>query len=126
MSFTRHGREVCWTNVATVRAPRLAATAAGDSLINGLLGTSADAFAALTGLPPVCARDHAIVLKPDAAPVAVRPYRYPAAHMDELEQQCADMMGQGIVRRSNSEFSSPVILIKKPYSSWRFASTTGR
>jgi hypothetical protein len=120
MSFTRHGREVCWTDVATVRAPRFAATATGDSLIEGLLGTFADVFVAPTGLPPVRARDHAIVLKPDAAPVAVRPYRYPAAHKDELERQCEEMMGQGIVRRSNSDFSSPVILIKKPDGSWRF------
>jgi hypothetical protein len=52
--------------------------------------------------------------------VAVRPYRYPAAHKDELERQCAEMMGQGIVRWSNSEFSSTVILIKKPDGSWRF------
>jgi hypothetical protein len=50
----------------------------------------------------------------------VRPYRYPAAHKDELERQCEEMMGQGIVRRSNSDFSSPVILIKKPDGSWRF------
>jgi hypothetical protein len=85
MSFTRHCREVCWTDVATIRAPRLAATAAGDSLVNGLLGTFADVFAAPTGLPPVRAQDHAIILKLDTAPVAVRPYGYPAAHKDKLE-----------------------------------------
>jgi hypothetical protein len=93
MSFTRHCREVCWTDMATVRAPCLVATAAGDSLIDGLLSTFADVFAAPIGLPPVCARDHAIILKPDAAPVAVRPYRYPTAHKDKLERQCAEMMG---------------------------------
>jgi hypothetical protein len=120
MSFTRQGRAVCWTDVATVRAPRLAVTAASDSLLDGLLGTFTDVFAAPTGLPPVRGRDHAIVLKPGAAPVAVRPYRYPAAHKDELERQCAEMMGQGIVRRSDSAFSSPVILIKKQDGSWRF------
>jgi hypothetical protein len=51
--------------------------------------------------------------------VAVRPYRYPAAHKDELERQCASMMEQGIVHRSDSPFSSPV-LVKKPDGSWRF------
>jgi hypothetical protein len=120
MSFTRQGRAVCWTDVATVRPPRIATAAATDSLLDGLLGAFADVFAAPTGLPPVRARDHAIVLKPGAAPVAVRPYRYPAAHKDELERQCQEMMGQGIVRRSDSAFSSPVILIKKPDGSWRF------
>jgi hypothetical protein len=42
MSLTRHGREVCWTDVATIKAPRLAATAASDSLIDGLLVTFVD------------------------------------------------------------------------------------
>jgi hypothetical protein len=60
------------------------------------------------------------LLKPDAQPVAVRPYRYPAAHKDELERQCANMMEQGIVWRSDSPFSSPVLLVKKPDDSWRF------
>jgi hypothetical protein len=58
--------------------------------------------------------DHRIFLKPDAPPVAVRPYRYPAAHKDELERQCATMIEQGIVHRSDSTFSSLVLLVKKP------------
>jgi hypothetical protein len=52
--------------------------------------------------------------------VVVRPYRYPAAHKDELERQCAAMIDQGIVRRSDSPFSSSVLLVKKPDGSWRF------
>jgi hypothetical protein len=52
--------------------------------------------------------------------VAVCPYRYPATHKDELERQCVAMIGQGIVRHSDSAFSSPVILVKKPDGSWRF------
>jgi hypothetical protein len=92
---------------------------AGDALLNGLLGAFDDIFAEPTGLPPVRGRDHRIILKPDAAPVAVRPYRYPVAHKNELERQCAAMIEQGIVRRSDSPFFSPV-LVKKPDGSWRF------
>jgi hypothetical protein len=98
--------------VTTPRTPALCATAAADSLLEGLQAAFADVFAEPTGLPPKRARDHAIVLKPDAAPVAVRPYRYPAAHKDELERQCAAMIEQGIICRSDLAFSSPVLLVK--------------
>jgi len=95
-------------------------TAASESLLDELLADFGDVFAEPKGLPPQRARDHAIVLKPDAAPVVVRLYRYPAAHKDELERQCAAMIEQGIVRRSDSAFSSPVLLVKKADGSWRF------
>jgi hypothetical protein len=40
-------------------------------------------------------------------------------HKDELERQCAAMLDQGLIRRSSSAFSSPV-LVKKADGSWRF------
>ena len=67
-------------------APSVHAATASDSLLDGLLDSFADIFAEPKGLPPVRARDHHIVLKPGTAPVAVRPYRYSAAHKDELER----------------------------------------
>jgi hypothetical protein len=59
-------------------------------------------------------------LKTGAQPVAVRPYRYPKAHKDELERQCAAIIEQGIIHRSDSPVSSSVLLVKKPDGSWRF------
>ena len=108
ISFQRHGRPVAWTGVACPSLPALRATseAPSASLLDELLATFSDIFAEPTGLPPPRARDHSIVLQPGAPPVAVRPYRYPAAHKDELERQCAAMIAQGIVRRSDSAFSS--------------------
>jgi hypothetical protein len=100
--------------------PTLSATTASEPLLDGLLATFEDIFVEPTGLPPKCAHDHRIILKLDAQPVVVRPYRYLAAHKDELERQCAAMIKQGIVRRNNSLFSSPVLLVKKPDDSWRF------
>ena len=77
-------------------------------------------FSEPTGLPPPRSRDHGITLIPGSATVVVRPYRYPAAHKDELERQCAAMLAQGIIRRSSSVFSSPVLLVRKADGSWRF------
>jgi len=101
-------------------APGLHSATASTSLLDKLLATFEDVFAEPMGLPPPRARDHGIILKPDAPPMAVHPYRYPAAHKDELERQCAAMINQGIVRRSDSAFSSPVLLVKKTDGSWRF------
>jgi hypothetical protein len=77
-------------------------------------------FAVPMSMPPPRSQVHRIHLVPGAAPVAVRPYRYPTAHKDELERQCGHMLAQGIIRRSSLAFSSPVLLVKKPDGSWRF------
>jgi hypothetical protein len=122
MSFQHEGRTICWQGVPSPTAPRLQATVAVvvDALLNGLLGAFADIFAAPTGLPPAWGHDHRIILKPYAPPVVVRPYRYPVTHKNELEWQCTAMIEQGIIRRSDSPFSSPVLLVKKLDGSWRF------
>lgn len=98
----------------------MSATTASSSLLEELLDSFSDVFDEPQGLPPPRSRDHAITLVPGSPPVAVRPYRYPALHKDELERQCAAMLAQGIIRRSSSAFSSPVLLVKKADGSWRF------
>ena len=113
MAFHRQGKRVCWQGVASPHGPGVHVAADDGSLLEGLLGAFDDVFAEPTGLPPPRTRDHAITLKSGASPVSVRPYRYPVAHKDELERQCAAMIAQGIVRRSDSAFSSPVLLVKK-------------
>jgi hypothetical protein len=120
MVFQQGGRDVCWHDVALPSPPGVHSVVSTVSLLNGLLGSFPDVFAEPTGLPPACARDHCIVLKAGALLVAVRPYRYPAVHKDELERQCIAMIEQGIVHRSDSAFSSPVLLVKKPDGSWQF------
>jgi hypothetical protein len=120
MSFQRQGCPISWTGVDRSPVPTLGATTEVGPLLEALLLSFGGLFTDPVGLPPKRAHDHRIILKPDAQPVAVRPYRYPAAHKDELERQCAAMIEQGIVRRSDSPFSSPVLLVKKPDSSWCF------
>jgi hypothetical protein len=91
-----------------------------DDLLPTLLDTFVVVFSEPKGMPPPRSHDHGITLLPGLAPVAVRPYRYPAAHKDELERQCAAMLEQGIIRRSSSMFSSPVLLMWKADGTWRF------
>jgi hypothetical protein len=120
MAFQQEGRDICWRGVAPPSPAGVHSVVSNDFLLDGLLGSFPDVFTEPTGLPPSRGRDHHIVLKAGAPPVAVRLYRYPAAHKDELERQCVTMIGQDIIRRSDSAFSSPVLLVKKPDESWRF------
>jgi hypothetical protein len=86
MSFQRAGCTISWAGVPTTAGLAARTMEAGEPLLEALLDTFTRVFATPTGLPPQCARDHHIPLKPDAQPVVVRPYRYPAAHKDELER----------------------------------------
>jgi hypothetical protein len=52
--------------------------------------------------------------------VVIRPYRYPVSHKDELERQCSTMLAQGLIQRSTSAISSPILLVKKADETWRF------
>lgn len=100
--------------------PAVRATSFEGSLLDRLLVSFTNVFAKPTGLPPQHGHDHAIILNPGTSSVEVQLYRYPATHKDKLEWQCAALIKQRIVCRSNSSFSSPVLLVKKADSSWRF------
>ncbi|XP_010418862.1 PREDICTED: uncharacterized protein LOC104704478 [Camelina sativa] len=88
--------------------------------LQSLLEDFAQIFAEPQGLPPSREKEHTIILKPGAEPVSVRLFRYPEAQKEEIERQIAVMLAAGIIRESGSPFSSPVLLVKKKYGSWRF------
>lgn len=83
-----------------------------------LLGCYADLFAEPTSLPPKRSQDHHIPLKA-SEPISIKPYRYPAIQKDAMEQLVKEMLESGVIRDSNSPFSSPVVLVKKKDGSWR-------
>ena len=81
--------------------------------LQNLLQEYASIFLEPKGLPPQRFCDHKIVLEPETKPIVERLYRYPHAQKDEIEQQCSEMLRQGIIRPSQSLFSSPVLLVPK-------------
>jgi tRNA A37 N6-isopentenylltransferase MiaA len=88
--------------------------------IQQLLHQYADIFADKVSYPPTRACNHSIPLVSGARPVVVRPYRYAPALKDEIEAQVAEMLQAGLIQHSQSPFSSPIILVKKKNSSYRF------
>ncbi|XP_059449450.1 uncharacterized protein LOC132180588 [Corylus avellana] len=89
------------------------------SELEGLLAEFSDIFAEPKGLPPHRSQDHAIVLKSEAKPVCVRPYRYPYFQKTEIEKIVKDLLQSGVIKPSQSPFSSPVLLVRKADGSWR-------
>ncbi|XP_026399723.1 uncharacterized protein LOC113295606 [Papaver somniferum] len=71
------------------------------------------------GLPPKRDQDHKIQLYQGHGPVSTRPYRYPYFQKTEIKKLVNEMLSTGVIRLSNSSYSSPVILVKKYDGSWR-------
>ena len=71
-------------------------------------------------LPPTRQINLTINLVPNLAPIWVRPYRYPHFLKQEIELQVTNMLRSGIIRLSQSPFSSPILLVKKRDGLWRF------
>ncbi|XP_042032774.1 uncharacterized protein LOC121779504 [Salvia splendens] len=90
------------------------------SVIDAALRDFPEVFALPTGLPPVRQFDHRIHLLPHSKHVNVRPYRYPYFQKNEIEKQVKEMLDQGVIQRSHSPFSSPVLLVRKKDGTFRF------
>jgi hypothetical protein len=87
--------------------------------IEQLLEKFHQVFTTQLQLPPERSKVHQIKLFPDHGTINVRPYRYPHHHKEEIEKQVTELLKAGIIRPSNSAYSSPVILVKKKDDSWR-------
>lgn len=85
-----------------------------------LLKAYTDIFKEPKSLPPHRSHDHQIPLIPGSGPISVRPYRYPHFQKNEIEKLVSEMLNSGVVRPSQSPYSSPVLLVKKQDGSWRF------
>ncbi|GKB98047.1 ty3-gypsy retrotransposon protein [Tanacetum coccineum] len=90
-----------------------------DPNITALLDLFQPVFETPHTLPPTRHHDHHIPLL-TTEPVNVRPYRYPHFQKQIMTQLITEMLKDGIIRPSQSPFSSPVLLVKKKDGSWRF------
>jgi hypothetical protein len=88
--------------------------------IQCLLEEFAEVFAPNPSLPSQRKHDHKIPLQPSTGPVSVHPYRYPYYQKAKIERLVKELLELGLIRPSNSPFSSPVLLVKKTDGTWGF------
>ncbi|WVY92398.1 hypothetical protein V8G54_031486 [Vigna mungo] len=81
-----------------------------DPALSRLLHLYKPVFAIPKGLPHLTG----------VGPVRVRPYRYPHSQKLQIEKMIQEMLQDGLIVRSNSPFSSPIVLVKKKDGTWRF------
>ncbi|GJQ93386.1 putative polyprotein [Tanacetum coccineum] len=76
-----------------------------------LLQEYADVFEVPIKLPPQRSFDHKIPLKEDNVTINIRPYRYPLGQKDTIEAMVKELLDSGVIRPSNSPFSSPIVMV---------------
>ncbi|KAG1016820.1 hypothetical protein G6F43_014448 [Rhizopus delemar] len=55
-----------------------------------------------------------IVTKPDAVPVSRPPYKMSPLELNELRKQLDDLLAKGLIEPCASEWSNPVLFVRKP------------
>jgi hypothetical protein len=87
--------------------------------VQALLDKFYSVFTKPTGLPPHRKVSHSIPLITGARPVQICPYRVAPELKNEVEKQISEMLQSGVIRPSQSNFASPLIMVKKKDQSWR-------
>ena len=63
--------------------------------------------------------DHSVPLITDV-PVSLKPYPLPFSMNEVVEKEVQSMLDMGVIEKSTSAYSSPIVLVKKPDGSVRF------
>ncbi|XP_041009433.1 uncharacterized protein K02A2.6-like [Juglans microcarpa x Juglans regia] len=90
-----------------------------DEQVQQLLQQYKDVFDEPTGLPPNRSHDHKINLKQGTSRITVKPYRHPFFQKTEIENIFKELLNSGVIRPSQSPFSSLILLVRKSDSTWR-------
>ncbi|GFO29326.1 reverse transcriptase [Plakobranchus ocellatus] len=85
--------------------------------LDTLLTDNADILTDLPGQSDL--GGHAIKLK-DEQPINIRPYPIPLHGEETVIKEVKKMLDMGVIEPSNSPYSSPIVLVKKPDSTNRF------
>ncbi|GKF15165.1 putative mitochondrial protein, partial [Tanacetum coccineum] len=78
-----------------------------------------DVFAVPTELPPQRTHDHKIPLVLNTPPINIRPYKHPPSQKDAIQVMVKELMDSGVIKASQSSFSSPIVMVKKKDGTWR-------
>ena len=70
-------------------------------------------FSTPNTLPPNRLHDHRIHLIAGSKPLNSKPYRYGPVQKLEIEKCVQELLQTGFIRKSNSPYSSPIILVRK-------------
>ncbi|GJW78910.1 putative mitochondrial protein [Tanacetum coccineum] len=84
------------------------------------LGEINDVFYCPTQLLQKRILDHSIKLTEGSNPVNLKAYRHGPLQKNVIEKMVKEMLDNGIIRESQSEFASLVVLVKKKDGTWRF------
>ena len=86
--------------------------------IEGIIDKHSNVFEYIPkGIPPTRNHDHDIHLILGSVPPNIRPYKYPYAHKSEIERMVEEMLEVGIIRPSQSSYSTLVVMVFKKYGS---------
>ncbi|GJR37812.1 RNA-directed DNA polymerase like protein [Tanacetum coccineum] len=84
-----------------------------DPKIQEVLAIHEDVFDVPTALLPPREHDHRIPLTEGAVPVNIRPYKHPSAQKDAIESMVKELLDAGVIKKSHSPFSLPIVMVKK-------------
>ena len=91
----------------------------GSKEVQLVLDEFEEVFEVPNELPPKRSHDHTIPLMPNTPPVNIRPYKHPHGQKDAIEAMVKELLDSGVIRNSQSPFSSPIVMVKKKDGSWR-------